>query len=114
MDNNNQEILLKNQEKRLSAVENYMDFINNWKFKGKGSVGRKRLRCAIGRVANTLYETDDDEYHAVSKFYRGMWINCDKLFNEEDFNTLYNFALFILFFSSSIRSCSSLYSLFFG
>ena len=91
-DIDNKEILLARQQRRLSAIEKYKDFINNWEMKGKGSRGRKRLKCNIGRVANTLYETDDDEYHAVSKFYRGMWINCDKLFNEEDFNTLYNFA----------------------
>ena len=88
----NKEMLLQNKQKRLNAVEKYKDFLNKWEFKGKGSVGRKRLRCAISRVANTLYENDDDEYNGVSKFHRGMWSNCDKLFNEEDMITLTNFA----------------------
>ena len=91
-DQDNKEILLAQQQKRLAAIEKYKDFINSWEMKGKGSRGRKRLKCNIGRVANTLYETDDDEYHAVSKWYRGMWENSYKLFNEEDFDTLYNFA----------------------
>ena len=87
------ELLLKNQLKREDAVEKYKDFLNEWEFKGKGGVGRKRLRCAISRVANTLYANIDDEYHGVSKFHRGMWSNCNKLFNEEDMITLTNFAI---------------------
>ena len=50
----NEKILIHNQQKRQSAIEKYKDFLNTWEFKGKGCTGRKRLRCAISRVANTL------------------------------------------------------------
>ena len=90
-----QQMLQENQQKRKFIVEAYKEFIDSMaEDKKKGIRYRKWLRGYLLNGANTLFKTEDDEYHYINKFGRGAWDE-DKIrssFNKEEQDTVVEIA----------------------
>ena len=68
------ELLIDNQLKRKETVEKYKAFIDGMVIgKQKQITYRRHLKNKLEKGADTLFETEDDEYDYIGKFGRGMW-----------------------------------------
>ena len=85
------------QANRLKITQEFTKELNDIQtkssLKGKTKL-RKKLVKTIFRVAMTIYTTEDDEYAAIGKFYRGMFRHVcnEKLFDKAEKELLTNIA----------------------
>ena len=85
------------QAKRFKITQEFTKELNDIQtkssLKGKTKL-RKQLVKTIFRVAMTIYTTEDDEYAAIGKFYRGMFRHVcnDKIFDKTEKELLTNIA----------------------
>jgi len=85
------------QANRFKITQEFTKELNNIQtkrsLKGKTKL-RKQLIKTIFRVAMTIYATEDDEYAAIGKFYRGMFRHVcnEKLFDKAENELLTNIA----------------------
>lgn len=78
------ELLIKNQNRRVKALQDHKEFLDNMIKVKKGTRYRKWLYMMLKKGASTLFESDDDEYRFVNKFYRGMWYNVCGTFKKKE------------------------------
>jgi hypothetical protein len=84
---NIQQMLLENQEKRKKIIEKYDEFINSMvENKKKGIKYRKWLRGYLINGMNTLFKTEEEEYKYIGKFGRVAFDENDisKSFNKKE------------------------------
>ena len=85
------------QANRFKITQEFTKELNNIQtkrsLKGKTKL-RKQLIKTIFRVAMTIYATEDDEYAAIGKFYRGMFRHVcnEKVFDKAENELLTNIA----------------------
>jgi len=86
------EYLKKQQKRRAHAIEAFKPFLDEMLTKKKRIRYRKWLYSMIMQAGNTVFETEEDEYQFIGKFYRGIWCDVGVTFTEEDLTSLAQFA----------------------